>query len=79
MGLASPKKKTIDARGLFCPGPLRVLEGVIQHVDSGTLIELLADDLDSKEEVGEWCKSTGNTLISVEEKEGSIAFLVRKT
>jgi len=72
------KKKTVDARGLFCPGPVQVLKGVIKHVESGTVVELLADDPDAKQDVKDWCETTENTLISTDEREGTIIFLIRK-
>jgi TusA-related sulfurtransferase len=77
--MASSKKKIIDARGLFCPGPIQVLKGVIKNIENGTLIELLADDPDAKQDVKEWCETTGNTLISIDEKDETLTFLIKKT
>jgi len=58
-------KKTIDARGLFCPGPTQVLRGVNKQLEVGTVIELLVDDPASVEQVKTWCESTGNELKSI--------------
>ena len=76
--LSTQRKKTIDATGLFCPGPQRVLEVFLRHTEKGTLIEFLADDPDAKKDIKELCEITGDTLISVEEKEGTITFLIRR-
>jgi tRNA 2-thiouridine synthesizing protein A len=73
-----PGKKTVDARGLFCPGPIDVLLQVIKHIESGSLLELLADDPVAKQDIKDWCQATGNALISMEEKDGNIAFIIRK-
>ena len=72
------EKKTIDARGLFCPGPLQVLKGVLKQIESGTTVELLADDPDSKKDIKEWCVSEGHTLQSITENEDGISFQVVK-
>ena len=73
-----PDKKTVDARGLFCPGPLQVLKGVIKRLDDGDYLELLADDPDSKKDVREWCMAEGYKLESVTEDDDGIAFLIQK-
>jgi TusA-related sulfurtransferase len=71
-------KKTIDARGLFCPGPLQVLKGVIKKLDNGEYLELLADDSDSKKDIREWCEAEGHELESIIEDDEGIAFLIKK-
>lgn len=71
-------KRTVDARGLFCPGPLQVLKGVIMKLEAGDTLELLADDPDSKKDIKEWCEMEGHTLESITEDENGIAFLVKK-
>jgi len=70
-------KKTIDATGLFCPGPIQVVKGVARKVERGTLLELLADDPDAIRDVEEWCEETGNKLLSTEEKDGVLIFLMK--
>ncbi len=71
-------KKSIDARGLFCPGPLQVLKGILKQVESGTAVELLADDPDSKTDIKEWSEIECHTIISITENEDGISFLVTK-
>lgn len=61
--------KIVDATGLFCPGPVQVLKGVIMRVESGDIIELLADDSDTPSQVQEYCDEEGHSLESVEEKD----------
>jgi tRNA 2-thiouridine synthesizing protein A len=76
--MSSAGKKTVDARGLFCPGPIDVLLRVIKHIESGGLLELLANDPIAKQDIKDWCRVTGNTLVSMEEKDGTLTFLIRK-
>jgi len=61
--------KTIDATGLFCPGPIAILKGISKKLDKGTVVNLLADDPDVLGEIEEWCSETNNTLISTEGNE----------
>jgi len=69
-------KKSIDARGLFCPGPLQVVKGVIKQLEAGSTLELIADDPDSKTQISDWCNETGNLLQSVKEENGDITFSI---
>ena len=71
-------KKTVDARGLFCPGPIDVLLQVVKHIESGGLLELLADDPIAKQDITAWCQATGNLLLSTEENGGTLTFLIQK-
>ena len=66
--MSSAGKKTVDERGLFCPGPIDVLLWVIKHIESGGLLELLADDPIAKQDVKDWCRVTGNTPVNLWKK-----------
>lgn len=70
--------KTVDATGLFCPGPIQVLKGVIKRVESGDTIEILSDDEDSKKDIKEYCEEEGHTLESITENDGVISLKVVK-
>ncbi|RLI33386.1 hypothetical protein DRO66_10280 [Candidatus Bathyarchaeota archaeon] len=72
------EKKTVDARGLFCPGPLQILKGVLNKVESGSYLELLADDPDTRKDVTDWCESNGHKVESITENEDGISFLILK-
>ena len=75
--MSSLKKKIIDVRGLSCPGPTEVLNGIIKYLEDGTIVELLADDPDVKVHVSEWCKKTGNSLLSINEKDETLTILIK--
>lgn len=70
--------KTIDATGLFCPGPVQILRGIIKRVEKGDIVELLADDSDTPDQVKEYCIEDEHSLISVEEKDGVFHIRVMK-
>jgi len=69
-------KKIIDARGLFCPGPLQVVKGVIKQLEAGSTLELISDDPDSIAQISDWCHETGNLLQSVKDENGDITFSI---
>jgi len=79
MGMPTLKKKTIDVRGLYCPGPIEVLNNIFKQLEKGVVVEVLADDPDVKQDITVWCEKTGNTLISFTEKAGILTFLIRKS
>ena len=72
------EKKTVDARGLFCPGPLQVLKGVIRRIEPGEYLELLADDPDTKKDISDWCEENHHKLESITENDDEISFLILK-
>ncbi|MBO4382536.1 MAG: FAD-dependent oxidoreductase, partial [Clostridia bacterium] len=61
---ADSKKITLDCIGLQCPGPIvKVYEAVGSMADGDTL-EVTASDPGFVRDIGAWCATTGNTLIS---------------
>jgi tRNA 2-thiouridine synthesizing protein A len=71
--------RTVDARGLSCPGPLVELARALRDADAGTLFELLATDPGSKSDVPSWATLTGNELLDKSDDEGVFRYVVRKT
>jgi len=71
-----PNTKVVDATGLFCPGPTQILKAVARKVEKGTVIELLADDQDTKKQVSDWCEESENTLLSVKEQDNTLHIFV---
>lgn len=72
------KTEVLDCRGLMCPMPIVKLAKKIKEVEPGTIIELVADDVGSKEDVPAWCKRTGNELIDMKEENGVYKYLIKK-
>jgi tRNA 2-thiouridine synthesizing protein A len=70
--------RTVDARGLSCPGPLVELARAIRDADAGALFELLATDPGSKSDVPSWATLTGNELLDKSEDDGVFRYVVRK-
>lgn len=71
------KDGTLDARGLMCPMPIVKLAKKIKEMQSGQVLELLADDVGSKDDVPAWCRRTGNELLGMEEDGASFKFYIK--
>ncbi len=54
----------VDARGLVCPQPLRLLRGALRHAPPGATICLIADDPHALIDVTAHCQRAGHALIA---------------
>ena len=70
--------RSIDARGMPCPGPLMSLIGAIREGEVGTVIEVLSSDEGSKTDIPAWISKAGHEMVEVVEDEGFTHFIVRK-
>lgn len=68
----------LDCYGLFCPEPLFQTREKIDGLESGEILEVLADDPAADEDIKRFCKRTGNKLLKFEEKDGGFRFLIQK-
>ena len=70
--------KTIDARGMACPGPLMTLIGSIRQGQVGQVFEVLSSDEGSKTDIPAWVAKAGHELVEVRQDAGYAHFIVRK-
>lgn len=69
---------TVDAVGLFCPIPVVKLKLELENVESGQVLELLADDPGILEDIPAWSKATDNKLLSMTKREDIFVAYVEK-
>jgi TusA-related sulfurtransferase len=69
---------TVDAIGFFCPEPIVRLGKAIRKLEPGDVVILLADDPTSKIDIPNWAETSGNELLSVEERDDVIEYRIRK-
>lgn len=69
---------TLDCIGLYCPMPIHNTAKKLKELKPGQVLEVLADDEGIKEDMPAWCKTTGNELLGIEEKNGEYKAYVRK-
>ena len=72
------QRKTIDARGAFCPGPLMELIAALKLVSIGDEIEVLSTDRGTAMDVPEWVAKVGHEMVGVEDKGDHWSVVVRK-
>ncbi len=60
----------LDCVGLYCPMPIVHTAKKMKDLKSGQILEIVADDEGIKQDMPNWCKTTGNECLGIEE-EGS--------
>jgi tRNA 2-thiouridine synthesizing protein A len=76
--LAFQIDKTIDARGMACPGPLMNLIGAIRQGQVGQMFDVLSSDEGSKTDIPAWVTKAKHELVDVVQERGFTHFIVRK-
>ncbi len=71
-------EETLDCVGLYCPMPIVHIAKRMKELKPGQVLEVLADDEGIKEDMPNWCKTTGNECLGVEEEGGQYKVYVRK-
>jgi TusA-related sulfurtransferase len=70
--------RSIDARGMPCPGPLMSLIGAIREGKVEDVIEVFSTDAGSRTDIPAWVAKAGHELVEVVEEDGFARFVVRK-
>jgi len=70
--------KSIDARGMACPGPLMSLIGAIRGGTVGQVFEVLSSDEGSKTDIPAWVAKARQELVEVIPDQDCARFVVRK-
>jgi tRNA 2-thiouridine synthesizing protein A len=78
MATTTQVDRSIDARGMPCPGPLMSLIGAIRQGQVGDVIEVLSSDAGSKADIPAWVAKAGHALVATIEDDGFARFVVRK-
>jgi tRNA 2-thiouridine synthesizing protein A len=79
MTLTAPAiTKSIDARGMACPGPLLALIGAIRQGQVGDVYEVISSDAGSRTDIPAWIAKAKHELLTVVEDDGFARFIVRK-
>ena len=76
--ITTPVDRSIDARGMPCPGPLMSLIGAIRESDVGVLIEVLSSDEGSKTDIPAWIAKAGHEMVEVAQEPDFARFVIRK-
>jgi len=55
--------ESLDARGLLCPLPVIRTQDRIRNLPAGALLEVIATDAGTKQDIPAWCRVHGHELI----------------
>lgn len=70
--------RSIDARGMPCPGPLMSLIGAIREGQVDDVIEVLSSDEGSRSDIPAWVAKAGQEMVEIVEDEGYAHFVIKK-
>jgi tRNA 2-thiouridine synthesizing protein A len=68
----------VDARGLNCPLPILRTKKMLNTMQSGEIVHILATDPASVRDFQAFARQTGNELVEHGERDGSFYFLLRR-
>ena len=71
--------KTLDCKGLTCPEPILHTKMAINELSSGQVLEMMATDPGSVNDMSAWSKRTGNKILGSSEKGGVYTFFIQKS
>ena len=74
----SQDRIVLDCCGLQCPGPIMEVYKTISDMKDGQMLEVSASDPGFARDIEAWCRSTGNTLVSNEVKDGQYTAMIRR-
>lgn len=70
--------KTLDARELACPMPVLKSKKALRALEIGQVLEILATDPGSMNDIAAWTRTTEQELLESSEQDGIYRFLVRR-
>lgn len=73
-----PVAKQVDARGYVCPVPVFQAKKAIREVHVGELVEVVATDPTTKNDIPDWVRRDGHELVTVEDTGSDFRFLVKR-
>ncbi|MGL4293632.1 MAG: DsrE/DsrF/DrsH-like family protein, partial [Bacteroidales bacterium] len=73
------KTLKVDACGLQCPGPVMKMKKSLDDLEHGERIEMTATDAGFPADAEAWCRTTGNKLVSKENKGGKFSVIIEKS
>jgi len=69
--------KILDVRGLPCPTPTVMAGKTLREMETGMTLRVISNDVTTKESITALCVDEGYRLLSTDEKNGIITFVIR--
>ena len=71
--------KVLDCRGMLCPEPVLETKKTIKSMEIGQVLEVMADDRGSVEDIPRWAKRTKQEFLGYKETDdGHYSFLIKR-
>lgn len=70
--------KAIDCLGFYCPEPIFRTRMALDEMESGEVLEVIADDPAAEEDIKSLVRRLGHKLLNLEVKEDRIRIIIRK-
>ncbi len=70
--------QTLDCIGLYCPLPVINTKQEMDKLAIGEVLEVLADDPATDEDLKAWAKRTGQKILEIEKTDEGMSFLIQK-
>jgi len=70
--------KSVDARGLQCPGPIAATYKALEELNDGDILEVKASEPGFKRDIGAWSEKTGNRLVSLTKEDTYYRAIISK-
>jgi len=68
----------LDARKLSCPLPILRAKKSLSQMSSGQILKITATDNGAPKDFEEFCRQTGNVLLSSTAQDGEFVFFLRR-
>ncbi len=72
-------QEPLNCIGLKCPRPIVEMAKKMRKMDVGETLEVHADDPVAENDIPNWCKTTGNELLKMENIGEYTKYLVKKS
>lgn len=69
---------SFDAIGHACVELLLPMAKMVRSLDPGQVLKVVTDDIAAREDLGSWCRMTGNELVDRVKGEGCESFYIRR-
>ena len=71
-------KKSVDARGTACPGPLLAAKKAIGEISSGDIMEILSSDEGTKRDIPKWCQKKNHEFLGIIDEDSYSVLFMKK-
>ncbi|MDH5637260.1 MAG: sulfurtransferase TusA family protein [Nitrospinota bacterium] len=77
--MSGESDKTLDCKGLSCPEPVLKTKMAMNDMQPGQVLEMVATDPGSANDIPAWARRTGNQIVESKEEGGVWTFRIKKS